>query len=868
MQKLLLLCLCIGFLTTANAQNKPPNDATDTTIVSIDSASVEDIKNNSPDNIPTISLDDNDFRNADNSSASSQLTAGRDPFYSEASFNFNFMRFRLRGYDASLSSVYINGISMNGLDDGYADWNLWSGLNDVFRNRDVSFGIKYNTFAFGSISATTNLDVRASKQQPQTLISTAFSNRLFHRSFSFTHSTGIIKNGWAFTTSINYRYANEGYVPGTFHNGASLFFAADKKIGQKQTLSFIAFASPSVNGRSTAATEEMINLAGTHYYNASWGYQNGRKRNASVAGIHQPVFMLSHEYKISTKTNLMSTVMYSFGERSLSNIDWYNTPDPRPDYYRNLPSYYEANDNPVVAQQIKAAMSNNEDKRQLAWDNFYNINRNNEATIEDANGISSNTIRGNRSYYILGERIVNEQRFAANVVANTTLSEHIQLTAGISFQSARNHYFQRINDLLGGQFWVNLNSFAQRDFPNDKNAYQNDLQNPNRIVYKGDKYGYDYNININKPEEWLQLVFHEKKIDAYVAVEVSQTKYWRVGNVQNGLFPTRSFGKSAQNIFDNDAVKGGITYKINGRNYLYANGALLSLAPYFKDAYVSQRTRDDVQAALRNETVQSIEAGYVLNAPKIKLRITAYYTSMQHGFNVNTFYYDAYQTFVNYALSNINRLYFGSEWGAEMKLTSRFTINAVAAVGRGYYNSRQHAVVTVDNTAQTVKEATVYANNFRIAGTPQEAYSVGITYRSPKYWFVNIKGVYCDQMWLSFNPLRRTYAATDGMNDANSETTKAIIAQTRLPSQFEANLYAGYSWRIRHSHSSKRKKPVYAVMSASVNNLANNKNIIAGGYEQLRYDFSASPEQNLKLFPPKYYYAYGLNYSFNCALRF
>ncbi len=868
MQKLLLACLCIFFQTIADAQNEPLHNAADTAIISFDSARVEGAIDNTPDNIPTITLDDNDFRNAGSTFASSQLTAGRDPFYSEASFNFSFMRFRLRGYDADLSSVYINGIPMNGLDDGYADWSLWSGLNDVFRNRDASFGIKYNTFAFGSISATTNIDIRASKQQLQTLVSTVASNRTYHHSLSITHSTGLMKKGWAFTSSFNYRYANEGYVSGTFYNGGSLFFATDKKIGQKQTLSFIAFASPSINGRSSAATKEMMNLAGTHYYNASWGYQNGKKRNASVASIRQPVVMLLHEYKISTKTNLVSSVMYSFGEHFLSNIDWYNAPDPRPDYYRNLPSYYEANDNPAAAQQIKSAMSNNEDKRQLNWDAFYNINRNNEATIEDANGISGNTIRGNRSYYILGERVVNERRFAANIGVNTSIGEHIQLTAGISFQSARNHYFQRINDLLGGQFWVNLNSFAQRDFPDDKNAYQNDLQNPNRIVYKGGKYGYDYNININKPEEWLQLVYHGNKIDAYAAVQVSQTKYWRVGNVQNGLFPTHSLGKSALNIFDNDAVKGGITYKLNGRNYLYINGALLSRAPYFEDAYVSPRTRDDVQKDLRNETVQSVEGGYVLNAPKIKLRITGYYTSMQHGFNVSTFYYDNYQTFVNYAVSNINRVYFGSEWGTEIKLTNRITVNAVAAVGRGYYNSRQHAVVTVDNTAQTVKEATVYANNFRIAGTPQEAYSVGITYRSPKYWFVNIKGVYCDQMWLQFNPLRRTYAATDGMNDANSEATKSILAQTRLLSAFEANLYAGYSWRIRHSHNSRRKKPVYVVMSASVNNLANNKNIIAGGYEQLRYNFSTSPEQNLKLFPPKYYYAYGLNYSFNCALRF
>ena len=53
----------------------------------------------------------------------------------------------------------------------------------------------------------------------------------------------------------------------------------------------------------------------------------------------------------------------------------------------------------------------------------------------------------------------------------------------------RNHYYQQLNDLLGGEFYVDLNQFAERDFPNDPNAAQNDLNNPNRIIRVGDKYG-------------------------------------------------------------------------------------------------------------------------------------------------------------------------------------------------------------------------------------------------------------------------------------------------------------------------------------------------------------------------------------------
>ncbi len=867
MRKLWLTGLCAGLLLSAQAQNdtKPNTDTT----AHPDSTVLEDMKDNVQDNIPTISLDDNDFSDAAaTQNISSQLTAGRDPFYNAAAFNFGPARYRLRGYDNDFSSVYINGISMDNLDNGFTPWGLWGGLNDVFRNRDINFGVRYNTFGFGDISTTTNLDVRASKQRKQTSLSYAISNRNYTHRTMFTHSTGLNKNGWAFTVSGSYRYANEGYVPGTYYNGGSWFAAVDKKLGQKQLLSFIAFGAPTENGRQAAATQEIMDLAGTHYYNPSWGYQNGKKRNANVAKTDQPVFILTHEYRISNKTNLVSSVSYSFGERSVSGIDWYNAADPRPDYYRYLPSYYEANDNDAMAAQVRSLLNSSEAARQINWDNLYAVNRDNTSKIEDANGVAGNTVTGNRSFYILGERVTNVKRFAANIVLNTRINNHIDFTGGLSFQSTRNNYFQRVKDLLGGQFWVNLNQFAQRDFPDNNAAYQNDLNNPNKIVYEGDRYGYDYNININKPQGWAQFVMRLNKWDFYAAGEASQTAFRRVGNVRNGLFPDDSYGKSDLHTFNNFSAKGGITYKLNGRNYFYLNGAAITRAPYYDNSYVSPRTRDYVQDNLRSEDIQTIEAGYVLNAPKIKLRASGYYTSMQHGFNVMTFYYDEYQDFVNYALSNIDRLYFGGEFGAEVKAARNITVNAAASIGRYYYNSRQHAVVTVDNTAETITEATVYSQNFRVSGTPQEAYSLGVTYRSPKFWFVSLTGNYFDQMWLDFNPLRRTYAATDGVNNPDDPKTHAILDQTRLDAQYTVDFFGGYSWKIPNAYIGESKRPLYLAINAGVNNLTNNKDITTGGYEQLRYDFSAPASENLLKFPPKYYYAYGLNYFISLQLRF
>ena len=854
--RLLLLLMCAG--TVAQAQSLHPAD----TIPKRDSVLLlDELKESVLDNIPVVSLDDNDLGDGSAQNISSVLTAGRDPFFSAASYNFSPVRFRLRGYDADLFGTYMNGIPMENLDNGFTPWGLWGGLNDVMRNRDVSVGLRYNTFAFGDIGSTTNIDSRASKQRAQTSFGYAYSNRNYNHRWMLTHSTGMSKKGWAFTFSGSRRWSGEGYVPGTYYNGWSYFAGIDKRVGQKHLFSLVAFGAPTQNGRQGASTMEAQELAGSHYYNPYWGYQNGKKRNASVGKSHQPFVILTHDFRITNKTSLVTAAGYSFGDRGLTALDWNNAPDPRPDYYRYLPSYY-SND-PYQQQQVQNLWQNNESARQINWDNIYNANRNSNETVKNAFGIPGLNWSGKRARYILEERITNTKRLNLNSVLNSKLNEMVDVSFGASYQLQNNNYFKKVNDLLGAEFYVDVNQFAQRDFPDNVNAAQNDLENPNRILFEGDRFGYDYNMHINRMAAWGQGVFKFSKVDFFLAAELSNTKFWRVGNVRNGLFPNNSYGRSDVNNFTNYQAKAGITYKINGRNYIYANGASLTRAPFFENAYISPRTRDVAQSDMVSEKVLNAEAGYIHNSPKLKIRLSGYYTTFDDQLNVLSFYHDEYQNFVNYALSNIDKVHFGGEFGFESRLTTALSLNGAAAVGRYFYDSRQNAIITLDNDASVVTSETIYSQNFRIASTPQEAYSLGLTYRSPDFWFVSLTGNYFDQMWLDFNPIRRTYSATQDV-PYKSDQWNAIIDQTKWKAQYTVDFFAGYSWKLPGQYNIDNK-PVYVVFNAGVNNLTNNKDIITGGYEQLRFDFE---NRNVNKFPPKVYYAYGLNYFLSATIRF
>ncbi len=852
--RVLLACSCVLLGSAASGQTQPsPAKAKPDTSV------VEEGKEAVLDNIPIVTLDENDLQDGSAQNISSQLNAGRDPYFNGASFHFNAVRFRFRGYDADLFSTYMNGVPMENLDNGFTPFGLWGGLNDVLRNRESTLGLRTTTFAHGDIGGMTNFDTRASRQRKQTSFNYSISNRNYVHRWMITHSTGLNKKGWAFTISGSRRWAGEGFADGTYYDGWSGFIGVDKRINDRHLLSLVAFATPTENGRQSSSVQEMIDISGDQFYNSFWGFQNGKKRNASVAKTFQPFGIFTHDWKVNENTSLVTAVSFSAGKRSVSGLDWYNAPDPRPDYYRYLPSYQT---DPLLRERALAAMRNDVNLRQINWDRLYNVNRAMNDAIPNANGIAGNTVRGRRSRYILEDRVINTTRYNFNTTLNTTIGNHIDFTAGLTYQHQKSNYYKEVNDLLGGDFYVDVNQFAERDLIADPNASQNDLNNPNRILKTGDKFGYNYDINTTRASGWMQGVFKFRKVDFFISAEHSYTSFQRIGKVRTGIFPENSFGKAKLQEFFNYSLKGGVTYKIDGRNYLFANGSLVTRAPFFENAYIAPRTRDFVQDNLRSETIKSAEAGYVMNAPKVKIRLTGYYAQFNNQLNVLTFYHDDYRNFVNYAISNIGKEHFGGEIGIEAKLYKGLSINAAANIGRYNFNTRQLATTTQDNSAAVLSKETIYSDNFRVA-TPQEAYTIGLDYRSPKFWFVNVNFNYFDQMWLDFNPIRRTYNAVEGL-DPESAKWRTIVDQTRLKAQYTLDAFAGYSWKMNRKFKSLQKN-TFLVFNVGINNILNNTSIVSGGFEQLRFDFA---ERNPEKFPTRKFYAFGLNYFASIGIRF
>ena len=265
----------------------------------------------------------------------------------------------------------------------------------------------------------------------------------------------------------------------------------------------------------------------------------------------------------------------------------------------------------------------------------------------------------------------------------------------------------------------------------------------------------------------------------------------------------------------------------------------------------------------KNEKIASIESGYVLNTPKVKARLSGYLTKFNDLTKTMTFYHDEYRNNVNYTLTDIDKIHFGGELGVEAKVYKGLTATLAAALGRYFYTSRQKATVTVDNSSDVLSSnEVIFSKNFQLGGTPQTAATIGLNYRSPKYWFLSVNVNYFDDMYLDFNPIRRTWSAVETVT--NTDTYNEIIQQERLKRQFTVDLFGGYSFKI-NSIVKSLKKSQYIYLNVGINNITNNKNLITGGYEQLRFDFENS---DVDKFPSRYYFAYGINYFVNVSYKF
>ena len=831
------------------------------------------------DEVPAalITLSDNDFSD-DNSSSemtSGLLQSSKDAFMQASAFNWGQARFRIRGLDSENGITMLNGMAMNKIYDGRPQWGNWGGLNNVLRNQEFSVGTATSNYTFGGILGTQQIFTRASLYRKGTSLTFSGSNTTYLWRAIGTYASGMNASGWAFVVSAGKRWADEGYFEGTNFDANSFFLSAEKKLNNRHSINFTGFYTPNSRGKNSANTAEVTDLM-SEKYNSYWGFQNGEKRNARVKNVEEPLFMLNHYFKIDDKTNLNSAVMYQFGKVGNGNIDYQNADSPDPVYYKKMPSYFSslyAKDQGEFSGVFTPDYENAEKNKiaflanpQINWGEMYFANQK----------LGTNGYEPAQSHYVLYEDRTDDRTFAVNSNLNTQITSNISFDGGFTFKKLKSHNFQYLLDLLGGAYFEDIDPFYKG------NLSQSDLQHPNRQVGKGDIYGYNYNLWANTLDVFAQFKFSYNKTEFFLAQSYSMSDYQREGLYQNGLYPTNSLGKSEKVNFENFGFKGGFTYKISGKQLLFFNAAHFTKAPSLRNTFSNARLNNNIVNEIESENNSSAEVNYVYHSSKLKLRLTAYYVLIKNTSKTSYFYaegifdngsgYDATNAFVSQTLTNLDKKNTGAELSFEYQIWPTLKTTLSAAFGNYVYNSNPNVMITNDanrakDGAQTTFDfGTAYLKNYKQPGTPQQAFSFGLEYRDPKFWWIGGNINYLAESYIDVSPIARTSQfyinPVNGFPfpEATSERGNELLKQEKFNPITLLNLSGGKSWRIH-------KK--YVGLFASVNNVLNLM-YKTGGFEQARNANFRALNQDVSSgtpsFGPKYYYGYGRTYFLNLTI--
>ena len=802
----------------------------------------------------------------DMSSNVSIINSNSNIYASEVGYLFSPMRFRYRAFDQKYNDIYINGTPINDMESGQFRYSWVGGLNQQTRNMESALPFETNSFSMTGMGGSNNYNFRPASMPVGHRFTLSGANRSYTLRGMYTFNSGLNSKGWAFSANVTYRWANEGYVEGTFYNSLSYFLGVQKVFGDgSHSLSLVTWGNPTERASQGAGTDEMYWLANDRYYNPYWGYQNGKKRNSRVVHDYSPTALLTWDWKIDDETKLTTSLLGKYTMYESTKLNYNNSDNPHPNYWKNMPSsYYDVWDETNIGYRTPQALADwnraydfwtsSKANRQINWDRLYYANQGAAAQGQDA------------MYYIQAKH--NDAltlTFASTL--NKQLGKDKQWNLGIVAATNKGMHYQTMEDLLGATTYHNINTYALGTYDRNSDEIQYDLNYRDAVVGVGDKFGYDYNLLVNNAKIWSSYTENFGILHYTFAAKLGYTSMQRDGKMRNGLAANNSYGKSKTAEFIDGGFKFNSSLNLGGGNTLTFGIGYEHRAPQARTAFASPEINNDFVTDLKNERIFSTELGYQFENAWLHANLNAYYSHMNHVTDWQNYYFDDINSFSYVSLTGIKKEYYGLEAGLRFKVTSAFDINLLGTISDAKIRNNSH-VRYMNSTSAEYTDEIVYNKGMRDSGTPLTAASLGLSYHSGG-WYIDLNCNYYDRIYLSYSPSYRYASTLDAREDAKNGSVYDNDDNIKASALEQAQGHGGFMLDGSIGRSIYLKRGMLSI-NLMVTNILNNRNLCTGGYEQSRSNYTSSGNLRGYNFAknPMKFYAYGTNGMLNITYRF
>lgn len=612
-------------------------------------------------------------------------------------------RISIRGFQQENLGLLLNGIPVSSVENGLVYWSNWAGLSDATQAIQVQKGLGASKVAVNSVGGTINIITKTTEAQKGGVLRHSFTD-YGNQKTSLTLSTGLNENGLAITF-LGSRTSGPGYIDATAVDAWAWFISLSKQINSRHLVVFTGLGAPERHGQRTyGLTQEQYQMFGNKY-NPNWGMFNGEINSLSENFYHKPQLSIHHYWNVNPKLFIASSGYLSFG-----------------------------NGGGKFSQSIMSPDANTFRKNnQIDWDAIYQQNVNNTDSLQLETG---EYVEG-FSKIIQTNYIANHLWYGGLSTLNYNINSKLKLITGLHFRYFTSNLHEEIDDLLGGNFWV------------DKYAWTiAGIAGRQQIKSTGDIINVDQDARVDIASYFAQAEYSYGKINTFLASTYTYTWYQRADrmNYVNDI-NSKKISKAG---FD---LKTGMNYLLSDKQNIYFNAGYYNKAPYFKFVYAN--FSNAVVQNLKNETIRSIEAGYNFKNNTFSINANAYYTlwldkSILSRENIQL--EDNSQT--RALIRGLDAIHKGIEIEGTVRLNHDILLGSIFSLGDWRWNN-DVKVALYDNNQTLIDYTEVYAKGLRVGDAPQLQFGIYGDASFLKDWNLKLNWLYFGQLYANFDPAGR-----------------------------------------------------------------------------------------------------------------
>lgn len=615
---------------------------------------------------------------------------------------FGDARTYVRGFDSDNVGLLINGIPVNGMENGKVYWSNWAGLSDVTENMQVQRGLGASRLALSTVGGTINIITKSTEAKRGGSVYAGMGNDGYMKQ-SFTVSTGLLENGWAVTLSAGHTWG-DGYVEATNFDGYNYFLNVTKKINDKHRLTFNAFGAPQWHNQRN--NKHLIqdfrdNPKGIRW-NSDYGYRNGEIYTTGYAYnyYHKPQISLNHYWSINDNSNLSTQVYASVatggGRRTYgTNANWLNR-----DYNNGGIPY---------------------DITSLTPDGYYDYDWVINQNVASASGAQCIIANG-----------VNDHQWYGLLSTYTHQMGELKITAGVDARYYSGVHAYVIDDLLGGDYFLD-------------SKVTNVNRDPSTPLKVGDYVNYHYLGRVYWAGLFAQGEYVTDQFSAFLSASAASSSYERVD------YFTYAEGEQKSDLLTRFpiTVKGGFNYKINSENFAFINAGYITKAPTLANSFLNYK--NDLNEEAKMEQIITVEGGYGYNSSIFEAYANVFWTQWLDKGLVKTF---SGQT-AN--ITGIDARHMGVELEATYHPSKRLKVKGMASIGDYIWKNDVNFILYDDNQ-NAIGTYDAYIADVHVGNSAQITAAIGVDYEILPQFKIGADFNYYGKNFADYDPTKRTKA--------------------------------------------------------------------------------------------------------------